>query len=386
MAGRLIRNRLRDMNASLREVFDLPDGNPVIVSAELMGVSWPTPRTRRNVANLLRCDGLPDVFYVHRIPVMDPVSNREWIRFLVEWARESQILRESGVSKVPSLCVIAKLKDFSFELLDAEYNLSVHWWLGFPSALEMRLACRTALLDSDHDEEGRRWREQVLPGLVGSDVQLAEHLWCAVTKGTDSVVNSLISYWNDPGRTEFGGEASDVVDIVKNHRSRFTPGQAPPPELRHAWECGGLIYTPEYGLEAHPALLAQDGRISDVEHMLWRGQAELLLPILNEVRLRVCEDMTADYGDGWPTRWWSPSADYEREAVSNNPLAVELGHLDYLLKHTGRLSDRHPLDIKRHLAPLVSMAKKMRNEIAHYNPVLLEEFANLCQERIKVGI
>ena len=386
MVGRMIRNWLRDMDVSLREVYDPPDGNPVIVSAELLGASWPTSRTRRNVANLLQCDGLPDVFYVHRIPPVDSLANREWTQFLVEWAHESQALRESGASKVPSLCVIAKLKDLSCELLHTESSLSVHWWLGFPSALEMRLACRTANLDTDSDEESRRWREQVLPGLVGSDVQLAEHLWDAVTEGTDSVVNNLISYWNDPDRIEFGGEVSDVVDLVKKHRSEFTPGQAPPHELQHIWDCGGLIYTPEYGLEAHPALLAHDGRRPDVEHMLWRGQAELLLPILNEVRLRVCEHMTAHYGDGWPTRWWSPATDYEREAVSNNPLATELGHVDYLLRYVGKSSDRHPLDIKRHLAPLVSMAKDIRNEIAHYNPVSLEEFTKLSEARNRVGI
>ena len=75
--------------------------------------------------------------------------------------------------------------------------------------------------------------------------------------------------------------------------------------------------------------------------------------MVNEIRLRVCQDMTATYGPDWPTKWRPPGNEYEIEGAKRNPLGTELGHLDQLLRHEGRFADGHPLDEKRHLSKLV---------------------------------
>ena len=118
------------------------------------------------------------------------------------------------------------------------------------------------------------------------------------------------------------------------------------------------FYTPEYGLEVHPALLARSGRTETVEHMLWRGQSELLLPQVNEVRLKVCQDFTATYGSDWPIRWVPPFSDQEVEEVGRSPLGTELGHVNYLLQALGVRNPRHDLYEKRSLGDLVLRAKK----------------------------
>ena len=382
MVGRLIRNRIETLGLSTKALFDAGDTSPVMASAGAMNLSWPSPRTLRTVRNLLRCEGLPDVFYVHR---MGRIC--EWADFIKGWAEEYQGLRTSGDRSAPYLCVVAKLRDFEFNLPASAPDLAFHWWWGFPSTLEMRLACRIASAQyGDDDSATVQWREYVLPGLVGNDVQLAEHMWGHVLDGTDQVVNGLVEYWNGLEQSEPTTSIHDVIDRVAEVRGGSSVGHGPFEELRGLWASGALFYTPEYGLELHPALLARSGRTETVEHMLWRGQSELLLPQVNEVRLKVCQDFTSTYGSDWPIRWVPPFSDQEVEEVKRSPLGTELGHVNYLLQALGVRNPRHDLYEKRALGDLVLRAKTLRNEIAHYNPVALRDFKGLCKERERTGI
>ena len=372
MVGRLIRNRIGTLGLSIKSLFKHGDRSPVMASTGAMNVLWPSPRTLRTVHNLLRCEGLPDVFYVHRIG-----HKREWIEFIKDWAEES----------VPSLCVIGKLRDFDFDLPVPAPYLTLHWWWGFPSTLEMRLACRIASVQyGDDDFATAQWREYVLPGLVSSDVQLAEHMWVRVLAGVDQVMNSLIDYWERLEQPDVAWSIDDVVERVNEVRGTHTFLQQPPENLQGLWACGGLVDTPEHGIEVHPALLARSGHRATVEHMLWRGQSELLLPLVNEVRLKICQDFTATYGIDWPVRWATPFNKQDEEEVRHSPLGTELGHVSYLLQNLGVHNPRHDLFGKRSLGDLVLRAKNLRNEIAHYNPVALQDFIGLCKAREKTGI
>ena len=113
MVGRLVRNRL-DMMSGFRycELSDPGQSDPLAASSEAMSAIWPSDRARRSIENLLCCEGLPDLLYVHRIGSAD----LRWSNFIEGWAQERLKLRSSGRSKIPSLCVIAKLRDFGFKL------------------------------------------------------------------------------------------------------------------------------------------------------------------------------------------------------------------------------------------------------------------------------
>lgn len=382
MVGRLVRNRLAALRLTVSRLFDPEGTSPVSASAKAMNAIWPSPRTLRTVHNLLCCTDLPDILYVHRIG-----SRQEWTEFIESWAREYRILRNSGNTDIPSLCVIAKLKDFDFILPESKSDLTFHWWWGFPSMLEVRLSCRIASEQFGRDDPATSsWREYVLPGLVGSDIQLAEHMWSGVLDSNDQTMRSLSEYWERLEDTALSDSIDDVIEIVRADRGTYGAGQELPQHLRRLWASGGLIYTREYGLEVHPALLAHRERWTSVEHMLWRGQSELLLPIVNEIRLRVCQDLTETYGSDWPVKWVPPHFEHDFEEVSRSPLGTELSHVSYLIQNLGMYNHRHDLHQKRFLGELVLMAKTLRNEIAHYNPVSYREFAGLCDERNRVGI
>ena len=382
MVGRLVRNRIDTLKLGVSRLFDPGQASPVSASAKAMKATWPSPRTLRTVNNLLRCENLPDILYVHRVG-----SGQAWIEFIENWAREYRRLRNSGNAAIPSLYVIAKLKDFHFVLPEPTPGLAFHWWWGFPSMLEVRLSCRIASEQFGGDDAATsRWREYVLPGLVGGDVQLAEHMWGRVSRGTDQAIEGLAEYWDRLEHTEVSDSIDDAIEVVKANRESYVGGQELPGHLWRLWAGGGLVYTREYGLEVHPALLAHHERRASVEHMLWRGQSELLLPIVNEIRLKVCQDLTETYGSDWPVKWVPPHFEHDIEDVSRSPLGTELSHVSYLLQNLGTHNHRHDLYQKRFLGDLVLMAKTLRNEIAHYNPVSYEDFEKLCDERNKVGI
>ena len=379
MVGRLVRNRLDMMSGfTFSELSDPGQSDPLTASSEAMSAAWASDRTRRSIENLLCCPGLPDLLYVHRIGSAD----LRWSDFIEDWARERLKLRNSGRSRIPSLCVIAKLRDFGFKLPQAGEGITFQWWWGFPSALEMRLACRIANEEDGNSFEVGRWREHVLPSLVGSDVQLALEVWTELDKDIEHVIGSLVDFWDNVEEPAAISPVDALLEVVKNFQGAFTIGQELPKSLWEPWAKGGLVYTPEHGLEAHPALLAHSDYRVEVEKRLWRGQAELLLPILNEIRLRVCTELTDAYGSDWPFKWRKPASEYDLEQVRITPLATELGHINYLFATAGQ---GHPLNAMDHLSGLVLNARNMRNLVAHNKPVGYKCFELLCQERNRVG-
>lgn len=380
MVGRLIRNHIEKASTIvLRELNDPGQRGPLEACADTMGASWPTNRTRRSIDNLLCCGNLPDLLYVHRIGP----DSKAWSDFINGWAREYRNLKTSGQSNLPALCVVGKIRDFGLHLPTSTADIARIWWGGTPSVLELRLACRIANEESGDGQLAGTWREYVLPSVVGSDVQLAEHLWSDIIGDINTIVESLKTFWGNVQESIPDSDSKAVMEAIRNHQGTIGAGRELPEFLEGYWAKGCLVYSPEYGLEAHPALLAHDGNRSEVEKRIWRGEAELFLPILNELRLRVCHDLTGEYGNEWPVQWIPPVNPQELEQVQETPLATELGHIDYLFRNTGT---GHQLDSKRHLANLVRNARRVRNEIAHYKPVVYQDFEDLLEERGKVGL
>ena len=382
MVGRLLRNRLNLIaNFSFSELTTPIDPDPLTASSRAMNASWPSDRTRKTTRNLLRCTGLPDVLYVHRIGPADS----GWAEFIGEWATERLNLRDSGQARLPSLCVIAKLRDFDFDPPAAGPGLTYFWWWGFPSALEVRLSCRIAGLQAGDTVEVSKWREFVLPSLVSSDIQLAERIWGDVAGEQSAVVNRLVDYWQNLEDPACTAGIDDLLDLMKGERGAvYTVGQEVPTELHSSWSSGKVLYTPEYGLEVHPAFLAYTNHTAEVQKVMWRGQAELLLPILNEIRLRICTLLTDRYGSDWPYEWGLPTSAHELEQVQISPLAAELGYLHYLFDSA--VERKLPVATEMNLARLVQRARELRNSIAHNRSVDFRDFKILGEALSKAGI
>ena len=176
----------------------------------------------------------------------------------------------------------------------------------------------------------------MLPSLASSDVQLAERIWSDVVEDKCRIIRGLVDYWESLDGTVPVSELGTFMDLVKGETgTTYSIGQEIPKQLLSILASGRLVYTPEYGLEVHPSLLSYTGHRVEVQKMVWRGQAELLLPSVNEIRLKICDALTTKYGSDWPEKWGLPAGLLEMEQVKVSPLAAELGYLRFLFSTAG---------------------------------------------------
>jgi len=339
-----------------------------------LAVEWPSPEVPRTVANLVTVDDLPDVLRLGGFERLPEVARRDWSEFLGRWALASKAVADRG--RLPTaLCLITSADALlpCIPIPESDVYLAIHWWWGFPSALEVRTLCRLAGEGGEWDAK-MRWREHILPSLAGNDLTLVEYLWDALHLSVEELTPHLRSFaWHRgwEAKTLRGWGAEALTDSSSYGHDRQT---IPPVHLRTLWTHGALCWTLEYGLELHTAAMTILGRNEGVEHRLWRGQAELLLPLIDHMRLIVCTALIRSHGHDWPVRYGLPSSQEEKAAVKDSPLACQWGYLKQSLTDC-----LHPRS-ERHWLPLVRQARWIRNEIAHYRPVTFQDFEGLWQE------
>lgn len=353
---------------------DLPqDHVPVAALSKALGVNWASPETPRTIANLMTAKNLPDIVQLEGFGQLTDTTRRDWTMFLTQWRQVSQNMADRG--HIPmALCMIAPAVAVLPRIPESGVHLAVHWWWGFPSALEMHLLCRQGSEGAPWDAAAR-WREHLLPALAGSDISLVEYLWDSLRLSLEGLAARLRSFaeqrgWAADALHEWGAEEL-AASPAQNRSSQLL---SPPARFRALWARGALSWTTEYGLELHAAALAVLGRNEELGHRLWRGQAELLLPLIDHTRLTLCDHLTRQYGHDWPIRWYQPVSPEEDAAVRNSPLACQWGYLEWLLKNCAHLQS------EQDWLPLVSLSRWIRNEMAHYRPITFGDFEGLWRE------
>jgi len=242
-------------------------------------------------------------------------------------------------------------------------HLQLHWWVGIPSATELLLTCRD---EREYTHAARQsWREHVLSSLAGNDPLLADALWEIVFESDEAIGRALRGYaarrgWNSAQLTKHG--ANEIVPSPLAGRNRE------PPRQRELWAMGAVVQTEEFGLELHSAALAALERDAEWVHRLWRGQAALVLPVLEDLRLRVCQRLSDVWGTNWPFRWERPQSEEEYKEVKDDPLAASWGFLAHL--------HRVALNLSRDAAmgALVNRARYIRNELSHNRPIRFPDY------------
>ncbi|MGQ4808465.1 hypothetical protein NKDENANG_01848 [Candidatus Entotheonellaceae bacterium PAL068K] len=347
--------------------------SPVAALSHIFEVHWPSPDLPRTVANLMALEQLPDAVLLEDFDQLPSTAREAWTTFLRDWSQASQSRADSGHSPT-ALCIVTPGGSVLCRIPANSMHFAVHWWWGFPSALEIRFLCR-----SSNSRESRKpiehWREYVLPGLVGNDVSLAAYLWDHMQGDFESLLTHLRIFaercnWKTGVLKEWDkGIREAVLNRAWNRGRPF-----PPSELRPLWAYGAVGWTLEYGLELHTAALAVLKQREGLRHRLWRGQAELLLPYVDHIRLGLCKHLTRVLGPDWPVRWYQPTSQEEDQTVRDNPLACQWGYLDTLLKK-GAIPRS-----ERRWSTLASRVRWIRNEIAHYRPVTFGDFEAVLRE------
>jgi hypothetical protein len=147
-----------------------------------------------------------------------------------------------------------------------------------------------------------------------------------------------------------------------------------------AWSIGAAHATEEHGAELTTAALAVLEQLPDFRNRIWRGQAALLLPHLDQLRISVCRVLTDNHGKGWPIKFGARLfLEEERAQVEADPMSTEFGPLEIILRESRNASDKR-------YHPVVKRARGMRNALAHYKTVRLAEYRELIEAQRAVGL
>jgi hypothetical protein len=314
--------------------------------------------------HLLREGECPGVIRLSQFEKLPEARRWEWMALIRDWADASHRLSDRGIN-LCALCVIAP--PYAFDALPHEdTHLVIRRWWGIPSGLETQLLYRLMLNDTSHKAV---WIEYVLPSLAGSDLALLDYLYTGdCIDSLDSLKQGLLDFakqcgWTQPDLQQrlpslqyAKGGVLDTIQLTQVHT---------------LWRHGLACWTTESGLELNTSALLLLGDDTSVEHRYWRGQARLLLPLLDDFRRKVSRYLTGRFQASWCT------ADINRQTgvtfvQTDDPSAVEWGELYSRLTH-------HPVlrPVQSLLREPVWLAKKLRNDLAHYQSVTFEEFKRL---------
>jgi hypothetical protein len=211
---------------------------------------------------------------------------------------------------------------------------------------------------------------------------LLERLWEVVLGEIDDIVTELRAYARERAWSldTLAGLSSAQLHVGYSLNQTYAM-HLPPARLVPFWLDGLVSSSIEYGVEVHPAALLVQGHTDRVRHRLWRGQVTLMLPLLDSIRLNMCQELTRRFGQGWPLRLTPPRTEEEVTALKVSALACEYGRLEFLLRQDGRL-----VDYRTSWQPLAARAKAVRNTLAHYQPVTFGDFEWLESEARKAGV
>jgi uncharacterized protein (DUF952 family) len=378
---RQLRAELWHRDFSFSEVF-LPelrqDQLPFINLSEALGINGSAKKsTVPTLTHLIEAADTPDIVYLEGLDELDESGRDAWLNFLSQWTQSSQSIADRG-DLPKKICLVTPAATILTQLPQTSVHLAIQWWWFFPSALDTRLLCRLGS-DGNDSEPLNRWREYVLPALAGGDMTLMSYLWDDVDQDFDYLLKRIRSFASERAWTYELLESWGAIDF-SNH-SGHDPVKydaAPPERWRNLWAHGAISWTPEYGPELHVAAMAVLEQTEEVQHRLWRGQAELLLPLIDQVRLKLCSILTYQHGDDWPIRWHLPANPEELKEVKESPLATQWGYLEWLLRKCRQLVAHQSW------LPLVSLGRWIRNEIAHYRPIEFHDFENFWSETKKL--
>lgn len=344
-----------DPNSVLRRQLELPPPNS------------PEPPS---LEEFIQDESLPDVILLDGLPELNCSTRQWWLSFIRQWAKSSHALISAESTETPALFVLTTIESPD-EILQSDTMLSNYWWWSIPSHLEAKLICRLEHVNLPQLDERTDWREAILPSLTGGSIELAQYIWEYSDKSFNIIHYRLLEYANSQGWTESNLRKAGIERFLREHRLRGNRREnGPSISERELWRMGVLTHVPEEGTWICSAALAVFGQGDILRHRLWRGQASLVLPFIDELRLKICQRLTDLYGQSWHIEWAGTQSDTNDELWENNPLATEWGRLEYILYRT-------PVRKEKEKLPIIQTARRLRNALAHYKLIDYEDYENL---------
>lgn len=133
------------------------------------------------------------------------------------------------------------------------------------------------------------------------------------------------------------------------------------------------------GVFIHSATLALQGDTATLEHRIWRGQARVLLPLLDRVRQEICDYLKRNFQQEWIAFC---------ETKSNHCLPGDVSCQNGIAEHSVivdffRLNESKNRVLQQLRRPVDNL-RLARNNLAHYEPLGWLHFSQVINEVKKV--
>lgn len=343
---------LSDDEVSLVEV-ECRDRLPGAVLAERLDLELPGSGNSWTPEALLASPNLPDVVVLRDVEQL-PVQQQElWVQFVTQWTHTTITSASPRVLLIPVVAGLAVK-------VQPDVRLRVHRLWRYTSQLELQGVARGY---GGSDPASQVWNEYGYASLAAGDPLLLGWLLEERDVDGEALWERLLEYGRQAGWT-----ADDLV-AAGAHKLCDLPWAARvkdwrdfPTVFERLWGMGAVTYTNEYGLELQTAAAAVLGRQDLVDHRLWRGQVQALMPVLDAVRQTLCHYLTRHHGPDW-INLAKPKYDFEISGTPNWPLS-EFNHLSQVFRNS-LLRVRGRLD----LSEMVQELRDWRNSLAHYSPI-----------------
>ncbi len=366
---------LRNYSLNKADLSQLLSDKPSVTElVDYLYWGWTTGELK-TVENLLKSRTQLEIIYLSDIISLNPDMQDKWWKFIMRWA----YLDQSSSFKSP-LLVIVTADGLPDEKIIDYARISKYWWWGMPSQLEQQVYCRIKNINDVFNIRSR-WREHVIPSIAGNDFYFTEYLWGKINNNTEKILKFVIDYAKDRKwkREMLDDETMRMIMHPKKDETSLIMNN-PPEKLISLWSKGIIGWTHEHGLELHTAALAMMGQKERVYHRLWRGQSMLMMPIIDGLRLNICDKFTLRHGDNWPVFYKVKSFE-EELSIQETPYACQWGHLLNIVRNVPQMRDE-----RYKYETLISKAHSIRNELSHYKPITFADFESLIKESGSKGI
>ena len=364
---------LRNINFVEIDVSAYVETAPITCLCQELDIEWRNSLAPRLLEHLPEActipEFLPDVVWLTGIENLSSELVQSWIDAAFTWSGNGKVLRDRGI-QLPALCIAIPWRA-DLRIPRSDIFFKIHYWWGIPSILEMRMLYQETANSVDVVE---KWQEFQLPYLCAGDPFILPMLIDSKNLDERELGARLQEIAKERGWSKNYLQSLGMDEYLPSTNTLFNGSVSTAGGTTlHLWGEGVLNWNPECGLSVSSAALQIMGKHIGMRHRLWRGQAELLLPMLDMLRLSVCDYMAAKHGWDWPSIQREPLDPQEAAAVRESHYNCQLGHMENVLSSwPGRQRNY------RELASYVREARLIRNELAHNRVVTFLQFHELC--------
>lgn len=323
-----------------------PDQDPVDALAEILDCP---PDRGGSLSELLDWNAPPSRFIAIDLGEMrDRHSISEWNSLLKQAGEHAQIKMSTPYQLLVTFSAEAKLPP-------EDLMLSHHPWWGVLGSAEVDWVAEHALIDFPPSSTAEHyWLRSLCRGLCGYDLDLVRVLVEEKPTGLNETIELL---------QEVHAGRCDSICLPNFEPEQLVPhGRKIPPPPRtdvecSLWHLGYLDWSNGKGPYLHSAFLAAKNYEEEIRRRIWLAQLELLLPLVERIRLSVLTWLVSIQGPRWIEQLTDNLSQGEREDIE-----TEIGSLAHHIFRSGSLlKHRDFLTVKN----MIWLWRDIRNDLAH---------------------